>query len=205
MVCLVKGWRLIENPESLCAKVLKGRYYHECDILSATRKKHASHTWRAILAGSDVLQKGLVRRIGDESSTRIWTDRWIPNHFEGRPITSDLNMPATWVAELMTPSGGWNEDLIKQTFLAVDAHAILSTPARGIGPDVWAWGTERHCIYTVRSAYRVLYDDQCRQREENQASSSGDTTWARIWKLCVPPKVRVFCVEISPEFPNYSR
>lgn len=102
---------------------------------------------RAILAGRDVLQKGLVRRIGDGSSTRIYTDRWIPNHFEGRPITSDLNMPITWVAELMTPSGGWNEDLIKQTFVDVDAHAILSTPARGIGPDVWAWGPERHGMH----------------------------------------------------------
>jgi len=24
-----QGWRLIENPNSLCAKVLKGRYYHD--------------------------------------------------------------------------------------------------------------------------------------------------------------------------------
>lgn len=78
-----KVWRLIENPNSLCARVLKGCYYHDSEFLSATRKKHASQTWRAILAGRDVLYKGLIRRIGDGSTTRIWQDRWIPDHFEG--------------------------------------------------------------------------------------------------------------------------
>ena len=64
-----QGWRLIENPNSLCAKVLKGRYYHDADFLTATRKKHASHTWRAILESREVLRKGLMRRIGDGSMT----------------------------------------------------------------------------------------------------------------------------------------
>jgi len=67
-----QGWRLIENPNSLCARVLKGRYYHDSEFLSATRKKHASQTWRAILAGREVLYKGFIRRIGDGSTTRIW-------------------------------------------------------------------------------------------------------------------------------------
>lgn len=97
------------------------------------------------------------------------------------------------VADLLTPSGEWNEELIKQVFVNVDAHAILSTPVRGLGDDVWAWEPEGHGLYyTVRSAYRRLCDEQCRQLEEHWASSSGDITWTRIWKLSVPPKVRVF-------------
>ena len=96
------------------------------------------------------------------------------------------------MADLMTPSGAWNVELIKQSFAAVDAHAILSTPAKGTGPDGWAYEPERHDLYTVRSAYRRLFDDHCQQREMDQASVSGDPTWMRIWRLCVPPKVRVF-------------
>jgi len=76
-----QGWRLMERPDSLCARVLKGRYFHDKDFLEATRKKHASHTWRAILAGRDVLTKGLVRRIGDGTTTSIWREKWIANHF----------------------------------------------------------------------------------------------------------------------------
>ena len=39
-----QGWRLMVTPESLCARVLKGKYYHNSDFMSATRKKNASHT-----------------------------------------------------------------------------------------------------------------------------------------------------------------
>lgn len=29
------GWKLLTNPDSLCARVLKGKYYQECDFMSA--------------------------------------------------------------------------------------------------------------------------------------------------------------------------
>lgn len=101
-----QGWRLIDNPNSLCARVLKGRYYHDTDFLSASRRKHASQTWRAILEGRDVLKKGLIRRIGDGSSTRIWQDRWLPNHFNGKPLVVPDDRQVTLVSDLLTPSGG---------------------------------------------------------------------------------------------------
>lgn len=61
----------------------------------------------------------------------------------------------------------------------MDAHAILSLPTRGSGDDVWEWELEWHGLYSVRSAYRQLYDDQG-QLLGPDASSSGDDTWARI-------------------------
>jgi hypothetical protein len=53
-----QGWRLMTRPDSLCARVLKGRYFHDASFLSATRKKHSSETWRAIMAGREVLFEG---------------------------------------------------------------------------------------------------------------------------------------------------
>ena len=47
-----QGWRLMTRPDSLCARVLKGRYYHDSDFLNCTRKKRSSYTWRAILSTS---------------------------------------------------------------------------------------------------------------------------------------------------------
>lgn len=41
-----QGWRLLSRPESLCARALKGRYFHDTDFMRAKRKKHASATWR---------------------------------------------------------------------------------------------------------------------------------------------------------------
>jgi hypothetical protein len=195
-----QGWRLIENPDSLCARVLKGRYFHDTDFLTASRKKHASHTWRAILEGREILKKGLIRRIGDGSTTDIWRDRWLPNHFAGRPLSEPVDPQVQAVAELLTPSGAWNEDLIKQVFIDVDVHAILRTPIRGVGADTWAWEPERHGMYTVRSAYRRLFDEQHQRRSDGSASSSSDKTWKRIWGLCVPPKIRVFWWRVVNEF-----
>jgi hypothetical protein len=66
-----QGWRLMTNPDSLCARVLKERYYHGANFLTSTRRKHASHTWRAILSGWEVLTQGLIKRIGNGTSTHL--------------------------------------------------------------------------------------------------------------------------------------
>lgn len=147
------------NPDSLCARVIKGRYYHDTDFLSSTRKKHASHTWRAILAGRDVLSRGLIKRVGNGNSTNIWTDRWLPNHFGGWPLTPADGQPVSMVSDLLSENGQWDEDVLKQTFIPVDIAAILRTPVRSQYEDVWAWEAEKHGIYSVRSAYRLLDRD----------------------------------------------
>lgn len=100
-----QGWRLITNPESLCAKVLKGRYYHDSDFMQATRKRHASSTWRAIMVGREALQIGLIKRVVDGNLTEIWRDRWISDHFDGRLITTQVNQNLETVSDLLTPSG----------------------------------------------------------------------------------------------------
>jgi hypothetical protein len=115
------------NPDSLCARVLKGRYYHDGDFLSSTWKRHASHTWRAILAGRDVLSRGLIRRIGNGESTNIWRDRWLPNHFGGRPLTTAHGQSVSQVADLLSENGQWNDSMIRQIFIHVDVATILRT------------------------------------------------------------------------------
>lgn len=100
-----QGWRLLIRADSLCARVLKGRYFHDSDFVHARRKKHASNTWRAILAGREALQTGLVRRVVDGVSIEIWTDKWLSNHFDGCPITPMDRQGLMEVSELLTESG----------------------------------------------------------------------------------------------------
>jgi hypothetical protein len=41
---LVKqGWRLMTNPTSLCARVLKGRYFSNDDFITDSKKKNSSY------------------------------------------------------------------------------------------------------------------------------------------------------------------
>lgn len=73
----------------------------------------------------------------------------------------------------------------------MDAEAILRTPVRGRGGDIWAWEPEKHGTYTVRSAYRLL-ENQRWHRNTDQPSSSSDDVWKKTWKLDVLPKIQVF-------------
>jgi hypothetical protein len=98
-----QGWHLISNPESLCARVLKGKYYHDGEFLTAGNRRNASHTWRAILYGREALNLGLIKRIGDGGNTRIWDDPWIPTNPGLKPIVRYQNSGVTMVHELLNP------------------------------------------------------------------------------------------------------
>lgn len=104
-----QAWRLATKPDSLYARVLKGRYFHDVEFMQCSRKKHASHTWRAILAGKEVIARGMIKRIGNGASTSIWEERWIPMHFSARPLTPRDDHAVAVVSGLMSESGQWNE------------------------------------------------------------------------------------------------
>jgi hypothetical protein len=78
-----QGWRLMTNPSSLCAQVLKDKYCPNRDFMTESKKKNVSHTLRM---GKSVLEIGLIRRIGNGTSTNIWNDRWIANVIGMKPI-----------------------------------------------------------------------------------------------------------------------
>ena len=81
------GWGLITNPNTLCARVLKGKYYPSCEFLQATIPKHASVTWQAIIHGRKALNSGLIKRIGNGTTVNIWTDKWIPDTITMSPVS----------------------------------------------------------------------------------------------------------------------
>ena len=44
-----QGWRLINDKDSLCAKILKARYYANKDFLEVDLGYNPSFTWRSII------------------------------------------------------------------------------------------------------------------------------------------------------------
>jgi hypothetical protein len=143
------------------------------------------------MAGKEVLVQGLIKRIGNGASTNIWQDRWIPMHFNAKPITPSEGQEVTLVSDLMLDSGQWNEELIKSVFLPIDARAILRIPLRSQEEDWWAWEPEKFGDYTVKSAYRKLHGANT-DHAGLVPRVSNDASWSKLWKLNVPPKVKVF-------------
>lgn len=186
-----QAWRLLVNPTSLCARVLKGRYFPNGDVLSAGCPKSASKVWKAIICGREVLKQGLVRRIGDGKTTLIWEDQWLPGVPGFKPLVHSEDSELKMVAELIDQATGrWNEGLITETLGPLDAAVALRLPRpRNGGEDFWAWNEEKKGIYSVRSAYRMLMKDIAGSPE----SSDSPQLWKKVWQLKVVPKVNVFC------------
>ena len=96
-----------------------------------------------------------------------------------------------------TDNWTWRRELIQDTFIAPDADAILNIPLRrGGGDDFQAWAHERSGIYSVKSAYRALVNQNERialdEGTVTNTSQTNEQMWKKLWKLKVLPKVRVF-------------
>ena len=99
-------WRLIENYDSLCAKVLRSRYYPTGDILNCELKKGSSFVWQSIWVGIQTFKKGSIWRVGDGAKINIWDDCWIPNSSSRKIVTVRVNQVLTSVHELIDKSRG---------------------------------------------------------------------------------------------------
>jgi ribonuclease HI len=201
-----QGWRLMTNPDTLCARVLKGKYFHQGEFLTARPKKNSSHTWKAILAGRKALEVGLIKRIGDGNLTDIWKDRWIPQAFRRKPLCKRDGATAVLVSDLMNTDGvSWNEEALDQNLLPLDAQAVRCIPLGRGREDIWAWEGERHGLYAVRSAYRILEGIEIQGRDfkagrPSHSAGNDNPIWNKLWTVKVPPKVRVFWWKVANDF-----
>jgi hypothetical protein len=64
-----QAWKLIQLPKSLCAKLLRARYYPNGELIDTVFPSEGSPTWKAMEHGLDLLKKGIVWRIG--SGTKV--------------------------------------------------------------------------------------------------------------------------------------
>lgn len=59
---------------------------------------------------------------------------------------------------------------------------------------------EKHGVYSVKSAYRLLDSNRFIGNATDLPSASENEVWKLIWKLKVPPKIRVFWWRVIHEF-----
>jgi hypothetical protein len=82
-----QAWRLLIFPDSLCARVLRARYYPNGNLVDIVFTGNPSSTWTAITHGLDLLKKGLVWRVGNGRNICIWRDNWIPRQSYMKVLT----------------------------------------------------------------------------------------------------------------------
>ena len=143
-------------PHSLCARVLKGRYFPHCDFWFAPQPRSSSFTWRSLMHGKKLLEKGIVWRVGDGRRIQLTRDRWIENSSLLKPI---VPLPDDLTIHFLVDeqSGDWNEGLIRTCFTEDDADKILKIPlSKTTCEDFPAWPHSKSGIYTVKTAYSLM-------------------------------------------------
>lgn len=146
--------RIIDNPDSLVARVLKARYFKHQDIMDAHLGSNPSYIWRSLLWSRELLMKGLHWRVGNCEKIRTFRDRWVPSRLAQSQIMSDVGMLDT-VSVLML-RGAWNETLVLNNFPSYLAQEILHIPlssAQSIDSRFWTFDPKGK--YTVRDGYKV--------------------------------------------------
>ena len=107
-------WRLLYNPDFLCARVLRAKYYPDGRLLKAKLKSGSSFTWQSVLAGLECFKRGYIWRVGDGTQINIWNDNWTPGSHNLKVLTPRGNIVISTVDELINPiDGRWDEELIK--------------------------------------------------------------------------------------------
>lgn len=150
-----QGWRLLMDPDSLCARVVRSRYYPTGDFLNASLGSRPSYAWRSILHGIELLVKGLRRNVGTGETINVWMDKWL---FTNEPIAPmrkqmvfDLELR---LCDLINPqTRTWDRGKLEEVFFPCDVERVLKLkPAYG-KEDSYEWVHTKWGAYSVMSGY----------------------------------------------------
>lgn len=186
-----QGWRIMQAPDSLVAKILKARYFKYSNFMEANLGSKPSYIWRSIIWGREVLVKGCRWRVGNGQQLTVFESSWIPRPTTFKPTTPPSLPKGTLVAELINGDNQWKEELIYQHFGKEDADAIVQIPLpRKQNDDKLIWHYDQRGQYLVKSGYQVALKQK--HPDLPSCSNSHSSHWNSIWKMAVPEKVKIF-------------
>jgi hypothetical protein len=136
-----QAWRLIQNPNSLAARIMKAIYYPRGNLIDTVFRAQASPVWHGIEHGLELLKEGVVWRIGDGKSIRTWRDNWIPRNHALKAQPTRIPDRHRRVYQLVNSAdSSWKVQIIRRNFQPHDADLILQLkPPDASNKDFLAW------------------------------------------------------------------
>ena len=140
---------------------MEAKYYRGGHFLDSHLGSQPSFAWRSIHSSRDLINEGLIWRIGSGTQVRIWKDKWLPQAatymIQSPPTLLDLN---TLVCELIDrDTKWWNLPMIKNLFAEEEVNLILSLPISVANQgDKQIWKGTKNGFFSVKSAYFIQKD-----------------------------------------------
>ncbi|XP_048622886.1 uncharacterized protein LOC106383217 [Brassica napus] len=175
-------WRLTQYPDSLVARVLRGRYYRMTSPLRAVSASNPSYVWTSIYAARKLLLLGIRQKIHSGYEIKVWEDQWIPT-IPARPATpvAPVMHPNMRVSDLINQElKEWDVGLLENYVHPDDiplirSMAISSTHRR----DTFCWNYTKNGQYTVKSGYWVARNLMKPEEEKEILEPSGSNEESR--------------------------
>ena len=122
-------WRLLHDQNSLFCQVFKAKYFPFGTVFDA-KKSSGSYAWQSILKARSVIADGMLWRVGDGSTIRIYWDKWLPGKFPSRIGSPQIATPGdVRVSSLIDQdTKTWDYARIDHLFLPFEAEKIKAIP-----------------------------------------------------------------------------
>ena len=188
-------WRLLKYPNSLLARVLKGRYYRHANPLVVEKANNPSYGWRSILASKEVLKHGLRKKIGNGYDTNVWEEPWLPLDPPRAAISKGLLWDQNFrVHHLIDHERKeCNLDMLKEFITPEDIPNIVSIQISKTGrSDCYCWDFTKSGLYSVKSGYTVAHDLRIKSVNPEIVEPSTTSLKKAAWKTKAPRKIKHF-------------
>ena len=188
-------WRLMHNTNTLLYAVFRAKFFPHDNILDAKDLIRGSYAWTSICQATHVIKKGMVWRIGDGNSARIWHDNWLPTQRHRKVISPCSSLPPkSKVSQLINPhTKTWNLPFLKQIFIPYDVVAIQSIPlSHNPTLDVIIWPHNHDGVYLVHSSYHFLHQEETSTQPSPSNSDAQKSLWKKVWSIHIPPQSEKF-------------
>lgn len=150
----------------------------------------ASHGWRSILAGREILRKGLSWAVGNGETIRLWDDPWLsfstPSKPIGPPTKESLAMK---VSDLMCPlTNRWELEKIRKVLPQYEEAILMLKTSSTHSHDTLFWIPEKSGAYSTKTGYGIG-----RMGTGTSNSDSDPVNWLKhVWNVKTAPKIKDF-------------
>ncbi|GAU34127.1 hypothetical protein TSUD_66060 [Trifolium subterraneum] len=181
-------WNIVQNPDSLVAKLIKTRYFPHSSLFEAPLGYNPSFVWRSMWHARQILSLGCRWRIGSGVNIRVMHDPWLRGSADRwMPSPQSAGVYQLSVRDLLHENyKAWNITKVRNLFSGDVVKRIMETPlVSSVREDKVVWEEERNECYSVKYGYKLAMRYIIGSEKYHVAGN-----WNGIWKAQAPHKAR---------------